>query len=252
MNKLYTITLVIIVFVTSCKKGSYPDENYFGKLTIGMNLLPGSETADIFFDGKLLGSIDPPKQGNTTQTSFRLLAGGKGKLEIYRSGTKDLVADTLISIPKTGEQALTFLNSKELGIKGWVSKTTLSPDFFSVQIVNKLTIANYPVKNPELYIYTIDRNTLEPTGLIAVYKDFSRGAALTPKLTLPVYDAAGDVIWYIGKLKDPATGEFIINQGLGLDLFVVQNSDFDKGQSFIGIVQDDPNGGFINMDHIIL
>lgn len=244
------LLLVLTAFFCACTKEALKDgKYYYGKVSVTLAVLPGSPGVDILFNGEKLGTVTVDA---STAVPFQIKANEPGKLSVYQSGTNVLIADTMINLSKNQGQEYRVANSTELGIKGWISSRHVSQDSISFQLVNKLSTANYPITAPDLYICTVDPATFEITSTVATYKGFKKDGGLTPVLTLPQYDGAGNVLVYIGQLRDPATGMLIHNKGLDMDLFPIMTDDHYKGSYFIGPVIDDPDSGFISTDIILL
>lgn len=219
----------------SCSKEEAPDKKtYYGKVSITQVSLPGTPLMEWWFNGQKIGNL-------TGNEPMLVPATPNGKLEIFLTDTHELIADTTISIARNEKRNFKFAWSIDYGIKGWISSEAVAGDSLSMQVLNNLSVANYPVSAPDLYIITLDPATLEVLDTIAVIPHFERGKLSPVRLTLPVYDANGNLIQYAGKLKDPATGEYILNTGLGLDLFGFFTDDFSIGTVGVYIVADDVN-----------
>ena len=88
-------------------------------------------------------------------------------------------------------------------------------------MINKLEATDYTFESVDLLIYPIDLNTLELGKQVAEVDNFDRGVLKPETITLPVYDAQRAPITYVGRLRDKATGQYVWNEGLGFDFFVV-------------------------------
>jgi hypothetical protein len=236
MRTIQITILLLSLFLASCtKEGTGIDEkNYYTKVQVQLAELPGTPTALEFrYNGEKLGALP-------SNESYYIPAGQPGKLAIYdKAGT--LLADTVITPVKNVKETIKFAWSDTYGFKGWINQTAVSADSTIVQFLNNISTTDYPVVSPELHVCRYDPATGDVVDLLTL-PGFTYGQ-LAQKITLPVRDADGNGIFYVGKLKDPVTGEFIINEGLGIDLFVISISAVDDGYPgvyWIGDVSANP------------
>lgn len=244
---IVALLLATILFYACTKEQEKNGKAYYGELTIALANLPGTADVDVWFNDIKLGKVISTEPRPPV---FYLKANETGKVSVYKSGTDTLIADTLISVSHHGTSNYKLANSEELGIKGWISTTPVAADSASFQLFHNLSAENYPVAAPDLYVCAVDPGTLEVTDTFFVFKAFKKGT-LAPRVTVPQYDATGNSILCVGKLKDPATGLFIINKGLDLDLFPIFTDDFSKGTFRVLIVKDFADGQ-INIEDVPL
>jgi len=237
LGVLHLLGLAIVTLLSSCSKEAALEKEYYGKLKVEVTLLPGTPALSMRVNGDSLISLPM-----TSPAFFK--ANKSGKIEVYETSTGVVLGDTTVMITKNELTTLKFAYSKDYGFKGWINTAPISPDSIQLQIQNKLSVANYPQPYFDLQVCTFDPGTSEISVPVAVLDHFNSGLFYPKKLTLPVLDASGNFIWYVGRLKDPVTGEFIINPALGTDLFVlVILGDAIQGTSGLYIVSDDASGG---------
>jgi len=245
LGALYLLGLAIITLLSSCSKEAILQKEYYGRLKVNVASLPGTTALSMRFNGDSI--INLPM---TSPAFFQ--ANRSGKIEVYETSTGVVLGDTTIMIRKDELTTLKFAYSKDYGFKGWINTAPISPDSFQLQIQNKLSATNYPQPWFDLHVCTFDPVTSEISAPVAVLDHFNSGLFYPKKLTLPIFDASGNFIWYVGRLKDPATGEFIINPAFGVDIFVlVVLGDAIQGTSGLYIVSDDVSGG-IETQQVIL
>jgi len=229
----------------SCtKQPALSDKKYhYGKVNVELAKLPGTPDMDLWFDGEKVAELP-------LIDSKSILAEQSGKLAIYERSTGVLLADTTIMLAKDESRAFKFANSKDYGIKGWISNTPVAGDSICMQLLNNLTVQYYPASSYDLYVCRYDLNTGD-FPVVTVLPGFDRGKLMPGRLTLPVYDADGNSIIYVGRLKDPSTGEFVTNPGYG-DFFLLSVDDYYKGTYGVYIIHDADGGTIIFNDPVIL
>ncbi len=238
------LSLMVTIGSSCSKREALADRTYYGEVSIGLRDLPGTKAADLYYDGRLLGSITPT-QGTTKK--FRIPVSDPAILALYESGTKDLIADTSISVQKNTTLDFSVANSNELGIRGWLSARPVAPDTFSFQLMNKLS--DHLPEVVDLYIYLADPGSLDlfETGIII--RNFTRNQFYPLLINLPVkYLPDGNPMIYVGKMKEPGKDEWIFNEGLGLDLFsLIYGTD---GAGKYGIYTVNDSQGYIETSPI--
>lgn len=210
---LFLLLLTLILMAGSCRKGDLPEEHYFGKVEISLVELPNTPDISVRFNGKTLDDTIAP----STSQLFTLLSQ-TGKLEIYKTNTDTLLGDTMITILPNTQQNLRFAYSKDFGLQGFVPGGNVAPDSIRVQFLNNLT--DYynaePSTNLELWVYDLNTGEIKETGM--VINGFSN-IKLSSDLALLNQASDGSPVYYIGRLKNTATGEYIMQPGMGTDIW---------------------------------
>ena len=240
MYKKYAVIAVLLIWLTACsKREAITERIYYADLSVTISKLPGTPDTDVFLDGQLLGTLAPEAPLN----KFRVTSGEKGKVSLFKAGTKDLIADTIISIERNSKVELTALNSETLGLKGWKPATKVPDDIMSLQLFDALN-EKYP-EVLDVYIYMADNMTLELFDTGIVLRNFTRNKLHPLMINLPVKPyPGGNQYLYIIKMKAPGSDEWIMNEALGLDIIPLTSSDgFSNGKFGIFSIRDDD--GFI-------
>lgn len=210
---LFFSLLLLSLMAGSCRKGNLPEENYFGRVEVTLVDLPNTPDISVRFNGKVLDDTIAP----STSQIFTLLSQ-EGKLEIFKTNTDSLLADTLIRIAPNTKQDFRFAYSEEFGLQGFIAGGNVAPDSIRVQFLNNLT--DYynaePSTNLELWVYDLNTGEIKETGM--VINGFS-DTKLSTDLTLLNQTSDGSPVYYIGRLKNTATGEYIMQPGMGTDIW---------------------------------
>lgn len=244
---------ILIVF-SSCTKDTTSENAqsfYYGQATITIANLPGTPPpGEVFFNGVRLGRLNI--LGNPG--SFQIEANKPGKLAVYENGTKNLIADTLITVGKNMISSLLLANSTELGIKGWVHPKKVSKDSISFQLINQMTDA-YPYPVLDAHLYLVDPGTFEEKETGIVIRHLEYGKLYPEVINLPLLKNSENIILaYVLKLKVPGSSEFIRNRGSGTDFVLLFNySGEGGGEGTYGIyVMKDNLQGEIVLNKIYL
>ncbi|HEY9258235.1 hypothetical protein, partial [Chitinophaga sp.] len=133
--------------------------------------------------------------------------------------------------------------SIEFGLKGFIaegSSSTVPIDSFDVRLFNNLSPAFYPKEAYDLSFIYADPVTGEIVESSAVIKGWGRKQLSAPVLRFKGVSSDGQVYTYAAMLRDPATGEVVL-QPDGSDFFIITGSELG-GKSKITTVFDDNNG----------
>lgn len=236
--KYFALFFCMLVLAASCRKGDLPEEHFFGKVHVDLMNLPNTPTVMLYYDGKQLDTINA-----IGGSSFVLAAGGKTKLSAFNAYSKEWLADTLITVLPNGKQQFKFAYSAEFGLKGFIaegSSSTVPKDSFDVRLFNNLSPAFYPKETYDLSFIYADPVSGEIIESDAVIKGWRRKQLSSPVLRFKGVTSDGLVYTYAAKLRDPATGEVVL-QPDGSEFFVITGSDLG-GKSKITTVFDDNNG----------
>jgi hypothetical protein len=238
MRSIYITIILLFLFGTSCtKEGTGIDQkNYYASVKVQLAVLPGTPARlEYRYNGeKIMPAL--------SQDFYYLLAGKQGKFAIYDT-TGALLADTLITPVRDATEILKFAWSEDLGLKGWINPTPVSGDSTAFQVLGSFR-ADFTVPSPEMQVCRLDLSTFETTPLFELPRLIP--GQLSQKVTLPARDADGNSIWYVAKLRDPATGTFLYNESIGFD-FVVLGSIVDDGLAgvyWIANLWSNENPGF--------
>jgi len=220
---LFILAVLGLTIVSACRKGELPEEYYFGKIDMALVALPNTPDIEVRFDGNKLRE-EPMVPGATANFQVR---SQEGKLEIFKANTDTLLADTLISIPPNTGKSFRFAYSQEFGLQGFVAGGDVSADSVKVQFLNNF--GAYYDAYPSLDLHIGYRDLVNggyaETGI--VIKDFTKMKLHAQTAVLAVAWPDGAPYRYYGRLKNNATGEFIITPGRTSEWFVV--SAFDAG-----------------------
>lgn len=208
--KRIPLFLSILVMVASCRKGDLAEEHYFGKINVALLNLPGTPKVVMYFDNKKLDTVFA-SGGNAQNGKFTLQAGQQGRLGAYDAVKNELIIDTLITISPNTIQNFKLAYSPELGLKVFISSSggTIPADSFAVQLFNKLSEKNYPLKKCDLSINYRDPETSELIEVGAI-KGWERGKLSPETLKLKAMDSNSEAIRYLIMMKDPQSGETIL------------------------------------------
>lgn len=210
---LLFILAIATLTIVSCRKGELPDEYYYGKVGVSLVGLPNTPDIEVRLAGKKLGGpIIPGGSG-----SFEVLSQD-GELQIFKANTDSLLADTLISIPPNAQRDFRFAYSEAFGLQGFVAGGAVAPDSVRLQFLNNLGdfYDAYPSLDLHIGYYDVNTGGFAETGV--VIKGFSK-EQLSAVATLPSLGADGSTIFYFARVKNAATGEFILQPSLGTDWF---------------------------------
>lgn len=128
---------------------------------------------------------------------------------------------------------------KTLGITGWVNSKPVSQDSIALQLLNGLSNFNKTYPAYDFYLYYYDSNTGEFVQQGLVIPDFQNVKLYPVVITLPWAQPSDNSspIFYLGKIKDRATGQFITFNS-GNDFFIFEQVG-SGGRSVIYPIDDD-------------
>jgi hypothetical protein len=233
MQRLIVLVFVLGLSFIACRKGTLPEEYYFGKVNISQTPMEGSPDLDIYFENEKIGTV----VSTGTISTFTLPANKSGKLSIYKASTDSLVADTAIIISQNASINLKMIYSELLGIKGFLnSDTNVGADSVKLQFTYNFPSSFY--NYPEVDLYVVDIARTDTAGIV---KGLKVGVLNSQTLTL-LHTLDGNGIFYYCLLKDVATGEFIQMKYKNRNYFTLLTgeSTFD---GHLNIVQITDNGG---------
>lgn len=227
---LLSILTILGLMAVSCRKGELPEENYFGKVEVSLLNLPNTPDIEVRLAGKKLN--DDAIVPGASRSFVTLSKDQQQKLEIFKAHTDTLLSDTMINIPSNSTRSLRFAYSKEIGLEGFVTGGDVSPDSIKLQFLNGLGdyYAAYPSMDFQIGNYDFNTGDFVETGL--TIKDFSKVKLAPQVFTLPIMDRDGNPLYYYGRFKNTATGEYIPQPNGAGDWFYIN--------SF-------PSGGVINI-----
>lgn len=215
-------SLIILVlsacclFTISCRKGELPESYYFSKVQVTNIDFPNAPSVDVRFDAKSLGTLA------ASQFQTFDLNAGEGRLKIYKANTDTLLADTLVTLERNALQSFRFGYSEEFGLHGFVSGgTPISQDTLAFQVLNNLGnfYKAYAALDLHICIYNTTTGEIEETGF--VINDFQNVRLSPVTFRLPYAAADGTPNFYLGRLLDKATGNFIAQPAMGADFFLL-------------------------------
>lgn len=230
--------LFIGCFFASCAKEQMADERYYyAKIEVDQVRLPGTPLLELRYNGEKIMELP-----NSARSMVK--ADEEGLLSVHTVEGGILVADTLIRPAKDDLLKFRVAYTEQYGLKGWVKSPTVHPDSLLCRFQNSLSEAAVAVDNPDLYIYFYDWNTGGFNGPLIVLNNFKRNELHPLEFKLPVYDADRNSLLFFGRLKDPATGEFITIPALGTDAFYMEGfgGDGNGGSNGLYILRDHPDG----------
>jgi len=214
MRTIFTACAMAVMLLSACaKKEEKPVTTGYAKLLVDVANLPGTPALEVHYQGVNIG--DAPIQ----QPGTRVEIGNGIKLSVYVKGTDQLVADTLLNLKKDQLSSYRVAYNTELGISGWISSKPVSPDSNSVQFLNNLGPAFKAYAGYDLCLFYYDINTGDFVDIGIVIQDFQRVKLTPAAFSLAYYFEPGTPMFYLGRLKDKATGQFIMMPS-GVDYFV--------------------------------
>jgi hypothetical protein len=238
---LTAVSLFCLIAVFSCRKGDLAPEKYYGGLNINNSAL-SMGAMDVYMDGNKAGSIKP----GASLDLGTLTAGQSGHLSIYKADSAqtaaNLIADTVVVIPKNNKTSLDVLYSDLLQVKGFWDKSVLAVPSDSIRIRIKY-VSTVTTITPPLNAYNIrlfngsvrtSKDSLK-TDIPLTINTFSQD------ITLPkVYDA-----YY--RMVIPATGAFLkdntTNYFFRLFSFGAAGSIFGGGSYLLVTITISENAG---------
>jgi len=205
MKERIVIAMFVIglIATVSCRKGNFAPEHYYGNISINNSAL-SIVSMDVFLDGNKAGTISP---GKSIDLSL-LTAGKDSHLTIYKADsahtTDNLIADTVLIVPKNRKTSLDVIYSELLQTKGFWDKSVLSVPSDSIRIRIKYVSTVKTITSP-LNSYNIRLFNGSPKTA----KDSSKyDVPLTiNNFSQPITLAKGWDIYY--RLIIPATGAFL-------------------------------------------
>ncbi|HEY1164502.1 MAG TPA: hypothetical protein VGE90_05025 [Chitinophaga sp.] len=220
---LFILAVFGLTTISSCKKGDLPKEYYFGKIEVSLVALPNTPDIEVRFDGKKLRE-EPMLPGATA--NFQVLSQ-EGKLEIFKANTDTLLADTLISIPPNTGRKFRFAYSEEFGLQGFVAGGNVPADSVRLQFINSFGAYYdaYPSLDLHIGYRDIVNGGYAETGI--VIKDFNKKGLHAQTGMVAIAWPDGTPYRYYARLKNNATGEFIVTPGRSIDWFII--TAFDAG-----------------------
>lgn len=217
MQQSILLFFVLIVFMSACRKGDLPAEHYFGQVSISQASTTDAGPLDVYFEGTKMATL---ASGGVPSTLV-LPANKQGRLSIFKSSTDSLIADTAIVVPGNGIVHLKVIYSDLLGIKGFLNgDLTVGADSVKMQFFYTFNRPYNDYPSLDLHIYSLNGSQLVETGVVVA--GMKKGALHPLSVTLPHVEAGSATrIRYAFKLKSPATGEFIKQQYLNRDFFLL-------------------------------
>jgi len=247
INNLWIAVLAtIMLLIVSCSKEEMAiDKTYYSKILVEVVSLPGTPELEVYYQGQLIGDLPLLQPGTNVEI------GTNSKLAVYVKGTDQLVADTTVNLIKDELNLYRVAYNEELGISGWVNSKSVHEDSLSVQFLNNLSdyYKAYPAYDLCIFYYDFNMGTIEDFQMSIT--DFQKIKLSPTAILLPYYygdkaDAIGN--FFVGKLKDKATGQFIMMPS-GNDWFLLPPEY--GGQNCIYNLYDDGSGDVI-VNSIIL
>lgn len=246
MKKGFLLFILGIITFVACRKGSLPEENYFGSVAVSQVGTTDAVDLDVYFDGKKLGTI----LADGTLAGFMLKAGAAGRLSIYRTGSDTLVADTTITIPQNDAVAVKVISSLTLGANGFINGGEVGADSVKVQLINSLNTTLYPYPDGvDICVYTYVSNKI--TDSIVTIKNVMPGKLDPRVITLRHVDSLGKGIFYVVRLKDPATDQFISNRANSTNFFSFLNTSTGYN-GHLNLIQYYDNAGDATTNRILV
>lgn len=240
----------ICMVLVSCSKEEAADKKtYYANVQGEIKSLPGTPGMDIYINNNKVLTMESGGFFGQSGT-LPVTAGEPVVLEFKKKDTDTLLIDTTFTIARGETADFKIAYSEAFGIKGFVQPRPVAADSVSIQFVNSLSEQYSPAGGLDLYICKYGLYTGEIMDTTAILPNFEKGKSM-PILTLAAEDPNTANFMYIGMLKDRQTGEFIFNEGLGLNIFLVLNDwYYYPGKYSIGVVYDE--WGFISTNLIDL
>ena len=202
-NIIIAVLLIGLITIFSCRKGAFAPEHYYGGITVNNSAL-SIVAMDVFLDGNKAGTINP---GKSIDLSL-LIAGKTGHFTIYKADsahtTDNLIADTLLAVPKNNKTSLDVIYSELLQIKGFWDKSVLTVPADSVRIrikyISTVTTITPPLKAYNIRLYNGSPKTTKDSlnyDIPLTINNFSQ----------PITLLKGRDLYY--RMIDPATGAYL-------------------------------------------
>lgn len=232
----------ICILIISCSKEDISGMKiYYANVQGEMKTLPGTPAMDVYVNNE---KVQTMLSGGTFGYggSLQVTAEKPTTLTIKKKDSDISLIDTTFILTKGQTANFIMAYSEDLKIKGFIQPRIVAPDSVSIQFINQLTEMYSPAGGVDLYICKADIFTGEIKDTTAVIPNFEKDKPMAV-LTLPADDINNVSFMYVGMLKNRQTGEFLINQAFGMNLFVVLFDWFYySGKFSIGIVTDDGSG----------
>jgi len=232
---------ICILFISCSKEEKSDMKVYYANVQGEMKSLPGTPAMDIYINNeKVFTMLSGGAFGYGG--SMPVVADKPVTLAFKKQDTDILLIDTTFTIAEGQTANFIMAYSEDLGIKGFVQPRAVAPDSVSIQFINQLGEMYSPAGGVDLYICKADIFTGEIKDTTVIVPNFEKGKPM-PVLTLPADDINNVSFMYVGLLKDRQTGEFLIHQAIGMNLFLILSDWlFYPGKFNIGIITDDGAG----------
>jgi hypothetical protein len=212
-------SLAVLLLTAACRKGEAVEEFYFGSMEAQLLGLPGATTLDVYVDGHQVDTLAPGLIVGR-QTPIMLNADKSTKIEFKKKGTDSLVLDTTIAAGAGKTVGLSIAFSTILGIKTFTNANDAhvaadSTSFFLYNGIPTEAIAEDVELDAVLFRFNKELGDFEETGI--VWNDMPRGKLHTQMVTVRILDDENFTIYYGVKLRDKATGQYIMD-GIGQEM----------------------------------
>lgn len=201
-NKLTGLVLVAGICLTSCTKGTIDNHQYYyGTIDFSIAALPNSPEVDVYVNNDSIVSMTP---GSSPLALYKGETSELHQVNVYRKGTKELLADTLIKLNKNEKVYLKVACSEPLGMSGFLqASTTVDPDSSRIQLYNGLPASIHQDDVDVDAVLCYDNESGQSVEAGVVWEHFERGK-LHPLIATVVARS-----YYVIKFRNRATGEFL-------------------------------------------
>jgi hypothetical protein len=250
---IFSVSLLVLLLSSCSKEKGMGNKTYYGALQGELKGLPGTPNLDLYLDDSKLLSMSAGSYFGLNN-SQKIAADRPVNMKLRNADNGEVVADTTFLVAREELASFSFAWSEELGIKGFIKSRSVAQDSFAFQVMNKISLQNYPQTDMDLYIVQADPWTLEVLDTMTIITDFRRDELKSQVITLPtkLTPANDPAVLYIGMLKDRKTGEFINHYPVELPLFIFISDPNSYPGSFMICVVSDDLSGYIFTNPIIL
>ena len=210
------ILLAAFVLLAACKKGEPVSEYSFASFTAELLALPGTANVDIYVGQTKVDSLTAGTVAGIS-SPLMLAAGQSSTISFRKAGTDDVLLDTVVKAIAGEKLMLELAYSPTLGIQSFMSGSdgNIPADSAVFFLFNQLPVElQADDVHVDGYLFKFNGTDYEDTGIS--WLNLEKNKLHSNQTKLAVTGEDGLPIQYIIKLKDKATGEFLVD-AFGID-----------------------------------
>ena len=205
----FLLTAWLLPGIGACKKGNFSPEQYQSKVTVVSSPL-SDQKLDIRFDGlsgdSLIGAGGSLKKEYLLNT-WDTASGKQTRISVYKAGTSQLVSDTSIYVAKNSSTTLKVIYSNALGLKGFLSTSSVPRDSIRLQMrfADNTATKKYHTLQLLFNQFQAAAPNYNPADNINLQYTLDT-MQLTPAFMVPSRNKAGDSTYVVVRFVDPVSG----------------------------------------------